>query len=189
MGGIDKGLVSLRDKPMVQWVFEALTPQVGEVMINANRNLERYGALDARVFADDREGYLGPLSGLSSAMGVLGRDDAAHWIMMVPCDSPFVPLDLVERLAAQAMSGEHDIVSCHDGERLQPVFSLVHRKLKSSLDKFLDDGERKIDRWFGLHNHGECDFSHATRTFININTDDERLQIEADLVDVDDSDA
>ncbi len=194
MGGIDKGLVALAGKPMVQWVFEVLAGQVDHVIVNANRNADVYGALAhgdiaATVVPDEREGFLGPLSGMSSAMRsistgkvVAGSGEAvdSEWIVTVPCDSPFLPNDLVSRLLAESENA--DIVTCHDGERLQPVFSLIRLSQLPSLDEFLDAGERKIDRWFKSARHATCDFSHTTETFININTEQERTQAESRLV-------
>lgn len=186
MGGIDKGLVTLADKPMVQWVFEAMAGQVDQVIVNANRNADQYGALShegvsALVVPDLRTGFLGPLSGMSSALAAIDAmpEIKSEWIATVPCDSPFLPDDLVARLIAS--SSEADIVTCHDGERLQPVFSLIRRELRESLDTFLDADERKIDRWFQEHRHVTCDFSHTPDTFININTEEERQLIDARL--------
>jgi len=164
MGGIDKGLVPLADKPMVQWVFDGLVPQVDHVIVNANRNHEQYGSLShagisTQVVADVREGFLGPLSGMSSALGAIDE----------------VP----ERMVGS--SADADIVTCHDGKRLQPVFSLIRRKLRNSLDEFLDSGERKIDLWFQNHRHAICDCAHTPDTFININTEQEREDVEARL--------
>lgn len=190
MGGIDKGLVTLAGKPMVQWVFDVLSQQVDQVIVNANRNREVYGALSsadvqASVVADARDGFLGPLSGMSSAMAAIASthsddSDVDDWIVTVPCDSPFLPDDLVSRLR-QSSEGA-DIVTCHDGERLQPVFSLIRVSLLPSLDEFLDAGERKIDRWFASQRHATSDFSHTPETFININTEDERVEVESKLV-------
>lgn len=190
MGGIDKGLVTLAGKPMVQWVFDVLSQQVDQVIVNANRNREVYGALSSAdvqvsVVADARDGFLGPLSGMSSAMAAIASthsddSDVDDWIVTVPCDSPFLPDDLVSRLR-QSSEGA-DIVTCHDGERLQPVFSLIRVSLLPSLDEFLDAGERKIDRWFASQRHATSDFSHTPETFININTEDERVEVESKLV-------
>jgi len=175
MGGTDKGLIELAGRPMVDWVFQAIAPQVNAVLINANRNAERYAQLGASVVADQREGYLGPLSGMASAMA----HTTTTWLITAPCDSPFVPDDLVQRLMDCA--GDAQIVTCHDGERLQPVFSLIRTDLMASLNAFLDSGERKIDRWFGQHTHRTCDFSHTPQTFININTPEERDIVEDQL--------
>lgn len=195
MGGIDKGLVTLAGKPMVQWVFDVLAPQVDQVIVNANRNHEVYGALASpgvhtSVVPDVRQGFLGPLSGMSSAMTAIANANAqsnsdaddstdSEWIVTVPCDSPFLPNDLVSRL--RNSSDGADIVTCHDGERLQPVFSLIRVSLLSSLDEFLDAGERKIDRWFASQRHATSDFSHTPETFININTEQEREEVESKL--------
>ena len=93
MGSVDKGLQALRGKPMVQWVLERYTPQVDEVLINANQNIEQYQTLGYTVVADDIGGYAGPLAGLHR-----GLTAAKHALVAtVPCDSPFLPLDLIAR--------------------------------------------------------------------------------------------
>ena len=94
MGGVDKGLKILRGKPMVEWVIERIAPQVHEVLINANQNLERYAAFGHRVIPDEIAGYAGPLAGLHRGL----TEAANELVATVPCDSPFLPRDLVARL-------------------------------------------------------------------------------------------
>ncbi len=173
MGGTDKGLVPFRGRPMVTWVLDALRPQVHSLVLNANRNAERYASYGAPVLADSREGYLGPLSGMATAM----RDAKTVWIVSAPCDSPFVPDDLVARLYAH--HADADIVTAHDGQRLQPVFSLIRVELLESLNTFLDAGERKIDRWFEQHRHARADFSDIPNTFANVNTLEELARLDS----------
>ena len=97
MGGRDKGLVSFRGRPLVDWVIVAgLRPQVAALAINANRNEQAYAALGYPVIADRIEGFQGPLAGFASAMAAAGTP----WIVTVPCDGPFLAPDLVERLCA-----------------------------------------------------------------------------------------
>jgi len=172
MGGIDKGLVEFRGRPMIEWVLDALGEQLDTVVINANRSHEAYARLGVPVIADERDGYQGPLSGMATAMANAGTE----WILTVPCDSPFVPPDVVARLWSRA--NDVDIVTAHDGDRLQPVFSLIRVQLQPSLLSFLDAGERKIDRWFGTHRHATADFSDIPNTFINVNTPEELARLD-----------
>src|SRR5687768_5282571 len=103
MGGVDKGLKLLRGKPMVEWVLERLAPQVGEIVINANQNIAQYARYGHRVVSDEISGFAGPLAGLHA-----GLKAAAHeLIVTVPCDSPFLPVDLVFRLKNNL--GKHDL--------------------------------------------------------------------------------
>src|SRR5689334_22484550 len=94
MGGVDKGLKPLRGRPMVAWVLERFSPQVAEILINANQNIEAYARLGYRVIPDEISGFAGPLAGLHR-----GLTEAAHeLIATAPCDSPFLPVDLIARL-------------------------------------------------------------------------------------------
>src|SRR5689334_12941925 len=101
MGGVDKGLVALDDKPMVAHVIARLAPQVGAIVINANQNIDRYAALGHPVVSDEVGGFAGPLAGLHAGMAYA----TAPYVVTSPCDSPFLPEDLVARLG-QALERE-----------------------------------------------------------------------------------
>lgn len=177
MGGIDKGLVELRGRPLVEWVLAAIRPQVDQVLISANRSQDRYGKLGLRVLSDARPGYLGPLAGMLSGLEAASGD----WLLTLPCDSPLVPPDLAARLAAPLTRAPLDICVAHDGQRMQPVFSLLRRELADSLRGYLDTGERKIDRWFAMHRLQCVDFSDIPRAFLNVNTRSELRALEQQL--------
>ena len=118
MGGVDKGLKRLRGRPMVEWVIERLAPQVDEVLINANQNLDAYAALGYRVIPDEIGGYAGPLAGLHR-----GLSQAAHdLVATVPCDSPFLPADLIRRLAGELSARQADLAVAKTGQQPHPVF-------------------------------------------------------------------
>jgi len=177
MGGVDKGLAEFSGRPMVEWVMEGLQGQVAEVIVNANRSRREYEALGMRVVADEFENFQGPLAGMASAMNVV----TTPWMLTVPCDSPFVPEDLVARFCAAVTGDAPVVLTAHDGKRLQPVFNLMHVSLRTSVEAFLESGERKIDRWFATVNHATVDFSDAPDTFVNINTIQDRDALEAQL--------
>lgn len=177
MGGRDKGLIEVAGKPMVEYVIDAVRPQVGALLINANRSRERYGHFGFPVVADDFDGYNGPLAGMASCMRVA----ATAYIATLPCDSPNIPPDLVARLFRQLLKEEADISVAHNGERMQPVFSLIHCALLDSLLDYLNGGERKIDRWFERHATTVVDFSDRPDTFINVNTPEDVAKMEATL--------
>ena len=177
MDGQDKGLIELAGCPMVQYVLDALTGQVGQIIINANRNREIYGHYACPVIADEFEGYNGPLAGMASCM----RAVKTPYMVTSPCDSPFVPKDLVERLYLQLMRQDADISVAHDGKRMQPVFVLMKTSLLESMLDYLHAGERKIDKWFEKHKLAVTDFSDKPDTFININTKDDLSYIEDKL--------
>lgn len=177
MGGVDKGLVPLRGRPMVEHVIARLRPQVGELLINANRNIERYAALGYPVIPDFREGFQGPLAGMASGLAAA----ATSYVVTVPCDSPLVGADLVARLTRALVQQQADIAVAHDGERAHPVFLLLRRGLFDDLTAFLEAGERKIDRWFARHPVAYADFRDTPEAFVNINDPDECENIERHL--------
>lgn len=177
MGGEDKGLVMLNARPMIEYVIARLQPQVGELLISANRNQERYAALGYRVVPDLLPDYQGPLAGMASAM----QTATTPYLVTVPCDSPLLGADLVARLAQALVRDEADIAVAHDGARAHPVFLFLKRSLLPSVLAFLRDGERKIDRWFARHRVAAVDFGDRPEAFINVNDPDEHRALEARL--------
>jgi molybdenum cofactor guanylyltransferase len=177
MGGTDKGLIELGGRPMIAHVLSALTPQVDQVLINANRNQERYAAFGWPVVPDENTGFIGPLAGL--AVGLKMAETPL--VVTVPCDSPLLASDLVARLYAASEREDAEIAVPFDGERLQPVFALVKRGLLGSLMAYLDDGGRKIDRWFEVHRVARVDFSDRAETFANVNDPGQQATLESKL--------
>lgn len=175
MDGADKGLVAFRGRPLVARICAALKPQVAEVMINANRNRERYRQFGHRVVADRLPGHQGPLAGMHAALLA-----AEHpWLLTIPCDGPFVAADYAARMRAAAGAAGVALAVAHDGARAQPVYSLIHRDLAGSLERFLRGGERKIDLWHGQHAFATVDFSADPDLFTNINTPQQLAGLEA----------
>jgi molybdopterin-guanine dinucleotide biosynthesis protein A len=170
MDGKDKGLVELANRPLVHYVIDAIEPQVETIILNANRNQEKYSRFGYPVIADTLADYQGPLAGFYTA---LINATTSH-VVSLPCDGPIVPDDLVERLIAAMLANNADIAVAHDGERMQPVYSLIPTSLKDSLKAFLDTGERKIDVWYQRHHIALTDFSDCPEIFRNINTDEQR---------------
>ena len=167
MGGVDKGLQLLRGKPMAQWAIERLAPQVDEVLINCNQNLEAYARFGRRLVPDEVGGFAGPLAGLHA-----GLKAASHpLVVTVPCDSPFLPSDLVARLNDSLKT--HDLAVAKTGEQPHPVFSLVRKDVLPSLETFLASGGRKIDAWYAALNVVEVAFDDEPDAFSNINTEAE----------------
>ncbi len=177
MGGVDKGLLKLNNKAMIEYVLDALKSQVNYVVINANRNHDIYEKYGYPIVSDELEGFCGPLAGFASAMKVIDTE----FMLTVPCDSPFVPEDLVVRLYSKLQGQNADISVAHSGDRLQPVFSLIKKELNDSVSDYLSKGGRKIDRWFEQHKMVVTDFSDKPETFLNINTPDDMAGIEKKL--------
>jgi molybdenum cofactor guanylyltransferase len=169
MGGVDKGLKLLRGKAMVQWAIERFAPQVQEVLVNANQNLDAYSAFGHRVIPDLIGGYAGPLAGLHR-----GLTEARHALVAtVPCDSPFLPRDLVSRLEADLSARSADLAVARTGDQPHPVFCLCHRRVLGSLTAFLDRGGRKVDAWYSALRVVEVPFDDNPGAFSNINTESE----------------
>ena len=164
MGGVDKGLQLLRGKPLAQWAIERLAPQVEEVLINCNQNLDAYARFGRRLVPDEIGGYAGPLAGLHA-----GLKAAAHpLVATVPCDSPFLSLNLVKRLFAALK--EKDLAVAKTGAQPHPVFSLVRKDVLQNLEQFLAGGGRKIDAWYASLRTVEVNFDDEADAFRNINT-------------------
>lgn len=175
MGGRDKGLIHLNGKPMIEHVLHRLAPQVDNLLINANRNQEQYAQFGYPVIGDDIGNYQGPLAGMAVAL----RHATGDYLLTTPCDSPLLPTQLAERLYQQLQHTRAGIACAHDGNRLQPVFALIHKSLLPDLLDYLHRGERKIDHWYQQHNFTSVDFSDTPEAFANINTDRERNELEA----------
>lgn len=166
LGGVDKGLQELRARPMVQWVLERLAPQVGSVLISANRNLPRYAAFGCPVLPDRIPGFAGPLAGLHAALA----QATTPLVATVPCDSPFLPADLVQRLHAALVADEAELAVARAAGRTHRAFCLARRELLPKLDAFLAAGERKVGLWHATLNLVEVDFDDEAAAFDNINT-------------------
>lgn len=179
MGGIDKGLVTLAGQPMVEHIIERLRPQTSALIINANRSHDRYQQYQLPVVADHLGDYAGPLAGMASGLTASQTD----WVVTVPCDSPLVPPDLVERLCQALQRDQAELAVAEGAGRLQPVFALLPRRLLPSLEAFLASGDRKIDRWYAQHHMAIADFADAPEAFLNVNTPADRDALEARLQD------
>ena len=176
MGGTDKGLVEVNGEAMVVHALRGLTPQVSVMLINANRNQERYAALgDCPVIADADGDYAGPLAGMASAM----EQATTRYILTVPCDSPLLTTCLGERLFAALGDGEISVA--HDGLRMQPVFALLDCALRESIVDYLSSGGRKIDAWYAQRRVAIADLADHPDMFLNINTPEDRDTLEKRL--------
>ncbi|MCG9600688.1 molybdenum cofactor guanylyltransferase MobA [Vibrio sp. Isolate31] len=170
MGGKDKGLVELNGSPLIQYVINKLSQQDVSITINANRNLDSYQAF-APVVSDSFPNYPGPLGGIHAGLKNANTD----WVGFVPCDSPQISDDLVERFCS-AVKEDSDILVAHDGKFKQPVFTLFHKRVLPKLESFLERGDRKI-----ILLYKECvteyvDFSDSPNCFVNLNTPEELTQ-------------
>lgn len=169
MGGVDKGLVELDGTPMVAHAIARLAPQVGTVIVNANQNAERYAALGHPVVADSVGGFAGPLAGLHAGL----TQTTTRYAVTVPCDSPFLPLDLVARLGRELERAAAQLAVAKTFDQPHPVFALVSAAVLPHLTAFLESGGRKIDAWYATLPSVEVAFDDCAEAFRNINTRDE----------------
>lgn len=176
MGEADKGLLPLQGKPLVAWVAERIAPQVDEVLISANRNLERYQELGFVVLPDAMPDFPGPLAGLHRAMEAI-----AHPLWMsVPCDTPFLPMDLVRRLRDTLLAGDAELAVAAVEGRMQPAICLGYSHLRGGLGDFLSRGGRRVGEWQSLLKRVIVPFADPY-FFRNINTPEELLKEELTL--------
>jgi molybdenum cofactor guanylyltransferase/molybdopterin-guanine dinucleotide biosynthesis protein MobB len=166
MGGQDKGLLIFQGQTMVQHALNKLVQQVDALIINANRELDQYQQFGHPVMSDELSDFQGPLSGMLTAL----KHHQGDYILTLPCDSPYLSKRYRQRMMETLLASGADIAVATDGQRLQPVFALIPTHLQSSLEAFLQSGERKIDRWFAQHHYVEVDFSDSPEMFINFNT-------------------
>ena len=182
MGGVDKGLQNFHGMPLAVQTLMRLAPQVGEVMINANRNLAAYESFGVPVWPDALADYAGPLAGFLTG---LERCETPY-LLTVPCDTPLFPQDLAARLAEALEREGADIAMAaareEDGQvRTQPVFCLLKHELMESLVRFTHEGGRKIDKWTALHKQAIVTFDAPgddARAFFNANTLEELHRLE-----------
>lgn len=187
MEGCDKGLVELQGIPMISHVIERLQPQLDLIRINANRNQATYAALGVvshgtsppfAVISDSLSDFQGPLAGIAQGLQTCPTD----WMLVVPCDTPLLPQDLIERMVQPLQHSDTQIAVAHDGQRLQPVIALIKRELHASLVEYLAAGDRKIDRWYAMHNMRTVDFSDQPEAFLNINSLQDKQLLENQVV-------
>ena len=176
MGGIDKGLIAFKGQSMVKHVIKRLSTQVGAILINANREIERYQSLGFNVVTDEINDFAGPLAGLHAGMRVAKTE----FILSVPCDSPLLPNDLSQRLMTALESQNADIAVAKIGEQHHPVFCLCRTILAQDLETYLNAGGRKVDEWQKKHAYVEVRFDDNPSAFSNVNTPEELGKLEAE---------
>ena len=180
MGGEDKGLLQIHGQPMIQYVLDALCPQVSRILISANRNQDRYRQLGYPVVTDISGDFLGPLAGMASALQACETE----YLLTAPCDSPLLPATLAEVLFQALEQKRAELSVASDGQRMQPVFALLRRSLLPSLLEYLDNGGRKIDTWYAQHTTALADCSGFPDAFLNVNTPEDQTLVERKLMDL-----
>lgn len=165
MGGVDKGLMASRGRPLIAHVIDRLAPQVGPLIISANRHLADYQAFGHPLVSDDEPDYPGPLAGLAAGLAACRTE----WLICVPCDSPHLPLDLVSRLHEALDASSARLAVARVAGQMQPTFQLCHRALLPALRDYLATGERRVGGWCRQQGAAEADFPDPA-AFRNMNT-------------------
>ena len=177
MNGVDKGLVLLQNKPLIQHVIARLKPQVDEIFINANRKIKQYEAFGLPVLQDENVEFIGPLAGFK-----LGLQHAKHdYVLTVPCDSPLLPLDLAHRLLNSLILTKSEVAVASSDGNTHPVFCLIKKSVLPSLTEYLASGERKVSTWQKSQQCVEVDFSDCADAFTNLNTFEDLKALELSL--------
>lgn len=147
-GGVDKGWVEFQGRPLIQWTVDALRPQADEILISANRHLDRYAALGARVLPDAAPtAWEGPLAGMLQLLGAAAQD----WLLCVPCDALLLSATLAADLLARARAEHADIAVLADESGIHPTFCLLRTALAADAQTAFAQGERAPRRWFARH--------------------------------------
>ena len=175
MNNQDKGLVHYKGHPLVSYAIAALSDVTDQIIINANRNRENYQAFGLPVVADQTDNFDGPLAGVLTAMIYTDADV----LVVVPCDSPLIKAEHLQKLLAVRAENAADVAVAFDGVRLHPVFLAIKTSLKTSLENYLASGQRKVGYWLEQQKTVKADFSNEPEIFININTLTELSALEA----------
>ncbi len=169
MRGLDKGLVQLQNKPLVQHVIERIAPQVDEILINANREIQQYKRFDLPILQDNDPDYIGPLAGFSLGLAHCKYD----YLLTTPCDSPLLPKDLANRLMNSLIKKTAEIAVAKSDGNAHPVISLMNKSVLSSLLAYIRSGGRKVSTWQKSLRYIEVEFDDCSEAFINLNTFEE----------------
>lgn len=174
MGGRDKGLIECAGRPLTTYALDALSKVTPHILVNANRHLDEYRRFGPPVIQDASGDFAGPLAGMLAAL----RAADTPYILTIPCDCPLLHGAWLHRLMERRDREDAEIAVAHDGERLNPVFALLDRRLEADLADYLEGGGRKIDLWMMRHRLAVVDFSDHPEMFLNANTPEELAELE-----------
>jgi len=174
MQGQDKGLISLWGEPLIEHVLGRVAPQAGATVISANRNSETYVRYGYPVLADAIGREWGPLAGIFTALEFVNT----AYLLVVPCDTPCLPVDLCRRLLDALETGDADVALAHDGDRAQFTVCLIRCSLASGLRAYLESGERRVESWLRQQRLVEVPFTGVTNAFINVNSSEDLATLE-----------
>jgi len=164
MDNHDKGLIKLADKPLIEYVIEAIRQQVDHIIISANRNIDEYQKLGLPVICDEKTEFNGPLSGIYEALKIC----ETKYLLVLPCDCPFVEIDLIKKLYLSAEANNSNVVLAHDGQYIQPLFALISMNSLASLEQCIAENKFKVKQWMTDQNHSIIE-DDRPMLFFNIN--------------------
>ncbi|WP_301099838.1 molybdenum cofactor guanylyltransferase MobA, partial [Otariodibacter sp.] len=169
--GVEKGLQEVAGKPLITHIIERLSPQICKIYLNINRLYENYHQQYPAVptYSDNLVGFQGPLSGILSGF----QHIESEYLLFVPCDTPFLPTNLLKKLSTVLRINQAQIAYAHDGERPHPTFALIHRSVEKALADYLARGERRLLQFFHSQKSVAVDFSEQSCAFKNFNTPEE----------------
>ena len=166
MGNQDKGLVPYKGRPLIEHVLDIIRPQVQEIVISANRNLDQYQQYTSKLVKDTESENRGPLAGVHSGLQKID----APYTLLVACDQPMLPVDLVEKLYAPFITNPELQVSCAKVlGSIQPLNAIIKTELSKELDIFIGRDEYSVKRWYQTLNTYQVDFSTQAEHFANVN--------------------
>lgn len=166
VGFRQKALLSYQGKPLLTRVLQRLVPLELPIFLNVNVRSSVYESYDLPQFSDDYQGFLGPLAGMHAAWNHVSSD----WIAFVPCDNPSLPKLFIKKLMAAHQVQPAPLMAVHDGERVQPLYLLMHRSMLPVLERALERSHLSVSRWITENVHTAVDFSKEKQAFQNINT-------------------
>ena len=172
MGGGDKALRVVGGVSLLERVIERLRPQVDELVLNANGDPGRFASFNLPVIADGVPDFAGPLAGVLAGLDwtAVHRPDCSD-VVSAATDAPFLPVDLVDRLAAEREKSDADLACAASGGRTHPVFGLWPLRLREDLRlAVLEEGVRKVDQWTARYRLVTVEFAdHPVDPFFNAN--------------------
>lgn len=169
MGGVDKGLVGFRDQPMIAHTVKLVRPLVQQLIISCNRNQPEYRLLADMIVTDPVAGFQGPLMGILSGLQVA---DAEH-LLILPCDTPLLNDEVLNRLIETSRQQPEAIIVLAEAGRLHPLHAIVPAVLAEDLERWLEGGQRAVQRWMRNHDLIEVDVTDLSDRLSNLNTPEE----------------